>query len=266
MIVLINTLDVLGTNQTQMLNTLLGLVSLGQSIVFTVTDGTNTVSVVLTSGTSGSPYYTFNGTLNSSASYVPGPSPYSVSYLIAGPMGPTGSVSDETLISTIGGLGTIGYISSIQLISTTQAVINYIDSFIDPFELTSTVTGLGTLGYVSSVNDPFYINDLYVNSNIYYNSQLQPHIQFGKCNGTYDSNGYGSIAVNINSYGNTDYVINITDNSVASNGNPVFFWSADASDSNQFTAYWSIKSDASNTPDPKFYWNTMGNISIPPPV
>jgi hypothetical protein len=53
--------------------------------------------------------------------------------------------------STMIGLGTAGYISSGQLLSTTFGLSQYISSFIDPNELTSTVIGLGTLGFVSSL-------------------------------------------------------------------------------------------------------------------
>ena len=53
--------------------------------------------------------------------------------------------------STVIGLGTAGYISSGQLISTTAGLSQYISSFIDPTELTSTIIGLGTAGFVSSL-------------------------------------------------------------------------------------------------------------------
>ena len=73
------------------------------------------------------------------------------------------------LTSTVGGLGTAGYISSASLISTTGGLERYISSFIDPQELassvlqfisstyllnqlTSTVGGLGTAGYISSAS------------------------------------------------------------------------------------------------------------------
>jgi hypothetical protein len=55
------------------------------------------------------------------------------------------------LASTVIGLGTAGYISSGQLLSTTAGLSQYISSFIDPIELTSTVIGLGTAGFVSSL-------------------------------------------------------------------------------------------------------------------
>ena len=53
--------------------------------------------------------------------------------------------------STVLGLGTAGYISSSQLLSTSLGLTQYMSSFIDPTELTSTVVGLGTQGFVSSL-------------------------------------------------------------------------------------------------------------------
>ena len=55
------------------------------------------------------------------------------------------------LASTVIGLGTAGYISSGQLLSTSVGLSQYISSFIDTTELTSTVIGLGTQGFVSSL-------------------------------------------------------------------------------------------------------------------
>jgi len=55
------------------------------------------------------------------------------------------------LTSTVQGLGTAGYVSSTQLLSTSLGLITYINSFIDPTELTSTVIGLGTGGFVSTL-------------------------------------------------------------------------------------------------------------------
>ena len=71
----------------------------------------------------------------------------------AGPTGPTGSgtISDETMISTIEGLGTLGYISSLQLISTTSGLTDYINTFINPEELTSSIVGLGSISFISSI-------------------------------------------------------------------------------------------------------------------
>jgi hypothetical protein len=55
----------------------------------------------------------------------------------------SGDVTSTNLVSTVVGLGTFGYISAAQLISTTQGLI-------DTLEVTSTTIGLGTLGYISS--------------------------------------------------------------------------------------------------------------------
>ena len=66
------------------------------------------------------------------------------------------------LYSTITSLASFGYISSLQLISTTRGTDNqlistaaglnlYISSFIDPAELASTVIGLGSAGFISSI-------------------------------------------------------------------------------------------------------------------
>ena len=74
-----------------------------------------------------------------------------------------------SLQSTVTGLGSAGYISSQQLISTTRGLETYISTFIDPTELASsitstvfglgldsrfasTVTGLGSSGYVSTLS------------------------------------------------------------------------------------------------------------------
>ena len=56
------------------------------------------------------------------------------------------------LPSTVNGLGTMGYISSSQLISTTTGLINSLGSleYVSSTQLISTVTGLGTSGYISS--------------------------------------------------------------------------------------------------------------------
>ena len=81
--------------------------------------------------------------------------------------GPGGGINTAQLTSTVGGLGSIGYISSATLISTTAGLERYVSSFIDPQELASsvlqfisstyfttqlnsTVTGLGSIGYISS--------------------------------------------------------------------------------------------------------------------
>jgi len=63
-----------------------------------------------------------------------------------------GDVKMGTITSTVVGLGSAGYVSSAQLLSTSQGLKSYIDSFIDPVELTSSIIGLGTQGFVSTVS------------------------------------------------------------------------------------------------------------------
>lgn len=69
----------------------------------------------------------------------------------------TGDITTANLVSTVSGLGTAGYLSSLsgdatvgQLLSTTTGIYNYVSSFIFPTELTSSLQGLATMGYVSS--------------------------------------------------------------------------------------------------------------------
>jgi hypothetical protein len=69
-------------------------------------------------------------------------------------LGTAGYVSSSglkfQLQSTVVGLASIGYISSSQLFSTTQGLQTYVDTFINPDELTSTIVGLGTEGFIST--------------------------------------------------------------------------------------------------------------------
>jgi hypothetical protein len=69
-------------------------------------------------------------------------------------LGTTGFIStiglDAKLASTTQGLGTAGYISSSQLISTVAGLNTYTSSFIDATELASSINSLGSLGYVST--------------------------------------------------------------------------------------------------------------------
>jgi hypothetical protein len=60
-------------------------------------------------------------------------------------------ISTSQLTSSLQGLGSMGYISTIQLISTTQGLTTYINTFIDPIELASSITGLGTVQFISSI-------------------------------------------------------------------------------------------------------------------
>lgn len=63
-------------------------------------------------------------------------------------LGTLGYVSSTQLISTVQGLGTLGYVSSTQVTSTVQGL--GILGYISTAHLISTVKGLGTLGYVST--------------------------------------------------------------------------------------------------------------------
>jgi hypothetical protein len=62
----------------------------------------------------------------------------------------TTGANQTSLNSSIEGLGSLGYISSSQLTSTVTGLYTYISSFIDVTELTSTIAGLGTAQFISS--------------------------------------------------------------------------------------------------------------------
>lgn len=64
--------------------------------------------------------------------------------------GGSGDVTKNNLVSTVIGLGTSGYISTTQLLSTSQGLQTQFNEAIDSSELTSSLIGLGTLGYLSS--------------------------------------------------------------------------------------------------------------------
>ena len=59
--------------------------------------------------------------------------------------------ADKSINSSIIGLGTLGYISSSQLVSTTAGLVDHL-------ELNSSIAGLGTLAYVSSFNSISSLN------------------------------------------------------------------------------------------------------------
>lgn len=61
-----------------------------------------------------------------------------------------GQVGPTDLASTVAGLGTASYISSPQLLSTVQGVYSTISTYMEVAQLTSTVAGLGTATYVST--------------------------------------------------------------------------------------------------------------------
>ena len=186
------TLDVAGTIRGSVVSTQqLNFSSIGNPrlSLFTVSTGFTSVSSLnmLDGFTNALNYLTVSsGTLLLNGSYITGSGGTAVTQIIAGqnisvsPVGGTGvvtinglgpSISDMT--STVAGLGTAGYLSTLSfqssLVSTTQGLQSYISSFIDPQELassvigfistayltsqlTSTVAGLGTYGYVSTLS------------------------------------------------------------------------------------------------------------------
>jgi hypothetical protein len=64
---------------------------------------------------------------------------------------PSTFISSAALFSSLQGLGSLNYISSTQLTSTAQGLTTYVNSFIDPTELASSITGLGTVSFISSI-------------------------------------------------------------------------------------------------------------------
>jgi len=61
------------------------------------------------------------------------------------------NLSNLNVTSTVQGLGSSGYISSLQLLSTASGIYTFINTYINPEELTSTVIGLGSLTFISSL-------------------------------------------------------------------------------------------------------------------
>ena len=90
-----------------------------------------------------------------------GVSPAQLASTVGG-LGSAGYVSSFDLVSTVGGLGSAGYISSQQLLSTTDGLLNnlVVLGFISAPSLFSTVAGLGTAGYVSSLSLTSTVNGL----------------------------------------------------------------------------------------------------------
>jgi len=67
-----------------------------------------------------------------------------------------------SLVSTVVGLGTTGYVSSLSLASTVAGLgtAGYISSINTPISFISTVNGLGTAGYVSTASLSYFLNNL----------------------------------------------------------------------------------------------------------
>ena len=80
----------------------------------------------------------------------------------------SGEVTSTNLTSTTLGLGTLGYLSSSQLISTVTGLGNiYLSTGVNSLELTSTIEGLGTFQYLSSLNSSIFLStvNLFVSTN-----------------------------------------------------------------------------------------------------
>jgi hypothetical protein len=78
------------------------------------------------------------------------------------------------LASTVAGLGTAGYISSGQFLSSMLGLTSNISSMIDPVELASTVVGLGTVGFTSSIGLTTILNSTVAGVNTYVSSMIDP--------------------------------------------------------------------------------------------
>jgi hypothetical protein len=78
------------------------------------------------------------------------------------------------ITSTIQGLATFGYISTSQLTSTVHGLTSNISSMIDPVELASSIVGLGTVGFVSSIGLTAIMNSTVRGVNEYVSSMIDP--------------------------------------------------------------------------------------------
>jgi len=78
------------------------------------------------------------------------------------------------LQSTVAGLGTAGYISTGQFLSSMIGINSNISSMIDPVELASSVVGLGTVGFVSAIGLTAILNSTVVGVNTYVSSMIDP--------------------------------------------------------------------------------------------
>jgi hypothetical protein len=79
----------------------------------------------------------------------------------------SGFLSSPNLLSTVRGLGSAGYISTASLVSTTFGLQT--SGFLSSLNLVSTVEGLGTIGYLSSLNGISLLSTQQIfTSSIYY--------------------------------------------------------------------------------------------------
>ncbi len=84
------------------------------------------------------------------------------------------AVSTLSLNSTLQGLGSAGYISTQQLQSTVASITSNISSMIDPVELASSIVGLGTIGFTSSIGLTFILNSTVTGLSSNISSMIDP--------------------------------------------------------------------------------------------
>jgi hypothetical protein len=76
--------------------------------------------------------------------------------------------------STVIGLGSAGYISTGQFQSSMLGITSNISSMIDPIELASSIIGLGTIGFVSSIGLTNIMNSTVIGLNTYIAAAIDP--------------------------------------------------------------------------------------------
>ena len=76
--------------------------------------------------------------------------------------------------STVIGLGSAGYISTSQFQSSMLGLASNISSMIDPIELASSIVGLGTIGFVSSIGLTNIMNSTVIGLNTYIAAAIDP--------------------------------------------------------------------------------------------
>jgi len=76
--------------------------------------------------------------------------------------------------STVIGLGSAGYISTGQFQSSMLGLASNISSMIDPIELASSIVGLGTIGFVSSIGLTNIMNSTVIGLNTYIAAAIDP--------------------------------------------------------------------------------------------
>jgi hypothetical protein len=137
----------------------------GSTLVLKVFGSNQTAPSVLITSYFQASYYSHVHTTFNSVSYSGGSGISSLSTVVASNYDYFSSLFVSTnlnLISTVGGLGSIGYVSTLSLISTTAGLQSTINNSFSTFStavgpggidlIRSTVTGLGSIGYVSTLS------------------------------------------------------------------------------------------------------------------